>query len=131
MRRNEMMQLLQGLCTDIIENMNPSDEMYRKYFSPDYVHQVDGFTLNFDGLVRHMNEKKAVIQAVKVSFPHILVEGDKMCAVHLVHYLMKDGREIEKKVIALLQVKDHQFILCDELTYIIKGTQQDQYLGLK
>lgn len=125
----ETKQWIRDLFLNVLENPGATEATYAQYFSPDYVQHVDGKTLHFNDFVAHMKALKATMETILVTFDHILVDGDKVCTVHRVNGVKKNGVEIEAKVIALFQIKDKKIILCDELTRIVKGEKSDSDLG--
>lgn len=97
--------------------------------SPDYIQIVDGKTLDFDHFFQHIIALKEVISKAEVKFEHIVAEEDKVFTIHKVHVKKKNNDEIIAKVIAMFQIKNNKLILCDELTHIEKGKEEDTDLG--
>jgi ketosteroid isomerase-like protein len=122
-------QILKAAFAEVITSTNPTEELCAKYFSRDYVQYVDGHRLDFNGFVKHMIEQKKVVASVKVTFKHMVEEGDKVATVHLIDATKKDGGKVEGQVNALFQIKNGKIVLCDELTKITVGTEEDKDLG--
>lgn len=122
-------QIIQDAFRDVIENTSAGEEMISQYFSKDYRQFVDGKQLNYDQFVAHMKAQKLAIKSVKVSFENMLSDGDKVSTVHIVDAVKKDGSIIKVKVIAMFQIDQGKIMLCDELTYFIKGNDVDRDLG--
>ena len=129
MTPDETKEFVKEVFSNTIENMDATEETYAKYFSKDYVQYVDGKTLTYDDFIAHMKEQKNIMKSAKVTFRHMIVEGDTVATVHLIDGIKKDGGIIEAQVNALLQIKDKKIVLCDELTHLIKGKKSDRDLG--
>lgn len=126
---DKMKSFLKEAFHHTIEEMEPDEEVYARYFSKDYIQHVDGKTLNYDGFVAHMKAQKKVLASAKITFKYMLVDNDKIATIHIVNAVKKDGSIIEAQVNAIIQVKDNKIILCDELTHLIKGLPSDRDLG--
>lgn len=122
-------QFIRQVFTDVVENMAANEETYSTYFSEKYIQHVDGKTLGYKEFVDHMKAQKAAMKSVEVSFEHIVAEGDKICTVHSVNGVKKNGEKIGFKIIALFQIKEGKIIFCDELTHLTMGTRADKDLG--
>lgn len=129
MTTTKIKQFIQETFLNVIENMNATEKTYAKYFSKDYIQYVDGKKLNYSDFVTHMKAQKSVMKSIKVTFKHIVAEGDKLATIHIVNGIKKDGSRIEAQVNALFQIKNNKIILCDELTHLIKGEKSDRDLG--
>lgn len=125
----ETKQLIRDAFVNVLENPDATDATYADYFSKDYIQHVDGKTLNYDGFVAHMQTLKSVVETMKVTFEQLIVDGDKVCSVHVVDAIKKDGNEVQIKVIAYMQIKDKKIVFCDELTHMLKGEKSDRDLG--
>ncbi len=100
-----------------------------KKYSKNYTQWVDGKTMGYDDILKHRLAQKKVISDIKITFEHMVAEGDKVCTIHWVHAKKKDGSEVIAKVIALFQIQNGKLVLCDEMTHQIKGTKEDADLG--
>lgn len=129
MNPQEIKNFLKEAFANVIEDMNATEETYANYFSKDYVQYVDGKKLTYSDFVAHMKAQKSVLKSAKITFRHMLVEGDKIATVHEVDAIKKDDSIIEAQVNALFQIKNGKIILCDELTHLIKGNESDKDLG--
>ncbi len=113
----------------VIEDMQVEDQTYETYFSKDYIQYVDGKTLNYTEFVNHMKAQKTILASASVSFRYIIVEGDTVATLHFVDALKRDGTSLRVQVNAVFKIKDHQFILCDELTRLVQGSKEDENVG--
>lgn len=98
-------------------------------YSPNYTQWVDGKTMGYQDILKHRLAQKKVISDIKITFEHMIAKGDKVFTVHWVNAKKKDGSEVIVKVIALFQIQNGKLISCDEMTYTIKGSKEDQDLG--
>lgn len=129
MSPSEMKEFIREVFTNVMENMQATEETYAKYFSKDYVQYVDGKTLNYNQFVAHMKKQKEVFKSAKITFKYIIVEGDKIATIHVGNAVKKDGGIVEAQLNAVFQVKDGKLVLCDELSHLIKGEKSDSDLG--
>ncbi len=129
MHAQEKKALLKQAFAEVIENMNVSDATYEKYFSKNYIQQVDGKTLKFADFVAHMKAQKRALQSIKVEFQQMFVDGDKVMTLHTARAIKKDGKAAEMKVFAFFVILDNKIVYCDELTHLIQGDNADKDLG--
>jgi predicted SnoaL-like aldol condensation-catalyzing enzyme len=129
MTSDETKNFVKEIFKNTIENMDATEETYAQYFSQDYIQHVDGKTLNYTDFIAHMKAQKNVIKSAKVTFKHIITEGDTVATVHIVNGIKKDGGAIEAQVNALFKIQNKKVVLCDELTHLIKGEKSDRDLG--
>lgn len=120
---------IKEVFANVVENMNPVESTYSKYFSEDYVQYVDGKTLTYEDFVAHMKAQKAVMRSVTITFKQIVVEGNRIATIHYAEGIKKDGSEIKAQVNAVFEVENGKIISCDELTRLIKGDKSDKDLG--
>ena len=59
----------------------------------------------------------------------MIVEEDHVATIHIVDAIKNNDEIIKVQVNALMQIKDKKIILCDELTYLIRGEKSDKDLG--
>lgn len=129
MTPTETKAFIKEAFSEVFENMNSTEKMYAKYFSPNYVQYVDGKRLNYHDFVDHMKALKSTLKSAKITFKYMVVEGDKIATVHMAEGIKKDGKFVESQVNALFQIKNRKIVLCDELTHLIKGDEADRNLG--
>ncbi len=126
---DEAKKFIKEVFVNLIENRNADEETFAKYFSKEYIQYVDGKVLDYDHFVAHMKALASTIKSAKVTFKHIVAENDKITTIHRVNATKHDDSQVEVQVNALFQIKDNKIILCDELTYLIKGEKSDKDLG--
>ncbi|MES2204085.1 MAG: nuclear transport factor 2 family protein [Pseudomonadota bacterium] len=129
MSPDEVKKFIKEIFVTLIEEREVSEATCARYFSKEYIQYVDGKVLDYDHFVKHMKTLMATIKSAKVTFKHIIVEGDKVATVHNVKAIKNDGSHIEAQVNALMQIKNNKIILCDELTHLIQGEKSDKDLG--
>jgi ketosteroid isomerase-like protein len=129
MNSSDIKNFIKEVFANTIEDMTATEKIYEKYFSKDYIQYVDGKTLDYDDFIAHMKAQKNTLKSAKITFKYIIVEGDIVATVHKVNATKKDGAEIEAQVNALIEIKDNKIVLCDELTYLLKGANEDKDIG--
>lgn len=124
-------------------NMNALRQMFKQMNNPkldladveethakSYIQHVDGKTLNYDDYVAHHIKLKQTVSDIQVEFDHMVAKGNKVATVHRARATKKDGSVIKVKVNALFEFNDDgKLILCDELTHLIEGDEDDRDLG--
>jgi hypothetical protein len=124
-----MENFIKKVFEDVIENMEADEAIISKYFSPAYIQYVDGHTLNYLDFVEHMKKQKNLVHSAKVTIDRCLIENERICTVHRVDLIKKNGEHIAAKVIAYFELKNGKIVLCDELTKILKGNKEDHDIG--
>jgi len=69
------------------------------------------------------------VERLELNFEQLFAEGNDVCSVHWVNVAKKDGSVAQLKVIAHFKLQDDKIILCDELTRLISGGEEDAKLG--
>src|SRR5580700_3678416 len=64
-------ELIRQMFKNVIEEKNPDESVYPKYFAQDYVQNVDGKTLDYPAFVRHMKALKREMKKLTVSFRYM------------------------------------------------------------
>lgn len=104
-------------------------QIVRENFSEDYVQHVDGKTLGLEEFIQHIEAQKKIVDKVEFYFEHLVQEGNKLFSIHIVTVDKKDGSMMKGKVIALFEFFKDKIILCDELTRLVEGCEEDRDLG--
>lgn len=120
---------IEQVFKEVIEDLNANEEVISRYFSPSYIQHVDGHTLNYKEFVQHMMVQKTLLDSVKVTIERSVFEDGKFCTVHRVDAIKKNGTRISIQVIAYFEVENNKIVLCDELTYLLKGASEDANIG--
>lgn len=121
-----MKKWIETVLKEVVENMDADESIISKYFSQDYIQEVDGKRLDYQGFVRHMHVQKEILLSARVFVQHCIVEGNKLSTIHRVDAVKKDGKKLSVKVVAHFEVKDGKIIYCDELTRLLAGAEEDQ-----
>lgn len=122
-------KLVQEAFRDVFENDKFSEKVISKYFHPEYKQYVDGKELNYKQFLDHMKHLKEAIYSAKINFHHLISENNGVCSVHTASGLKHNGTSVKAKVIAYFEIKDERIVLCDELSYMIEGDEQDRDLA--
>jgi hypothetical protein len=121
--------LIREIFQNIFENPSYNEETIARYFSTDYVQQVDGKTLHFGEFNKHIQVVKETIISMSVTFDTIAQDNDIVFTNHRVKAITKEGRAGEVQVIAEFHIQDGQINYCNELTRQISGDPRDGDLG--
>lgn len=126
---NSMKDFIEKTFEDVIENMQADEEIISQYFSTDYIQYVDGHMLDYPGFIQHMKKQKTLINSAKVTIDHCVAEKNKICTIHRVDIDKKNNEKISVKVIAYFEIENGKIILCDELTKLLQGGEEDHNIG--
>lgn len=129
MLSSEIKNFVKKALVDVVENMAVTKETYARYFSKKYIQYVDGKTLDYNKLINHMNAQKSILKSAKITFKHLIAEGNKVSSIHIIDAIKKDGGVIKAQVHAFFEVENNKIILCDELTFLISGSKGDVDIG--
>lgn len=100
--------------------------MQKQYLHPEFIQYVDGETLNLYDCLTHARSVKASMKSGKITFEHVIGEGNKVCTVHIAESITNGGNAVKFKVIAYFELKDNKIRLFDELTRMIDGDDTDR-----
>ncbi len=120
---------IQKVFKDVIEDMDADESVISQYFSPNYIQHVDGHTLNYTEFVEHMRVQKTVLESAQVSIERCIETENKICTVHRVDAVKKNGDRIAVKLVAYFEVENGKITFCDELTYLLHGHTTDKNIG--
>lgn len=122
-------EFINKVLKNVVEDMEADEEIISRYFSPSYVQYVDGRMLNYSDFVKYMQLQKTSLASASILIDHCIVDGNSICTVHRINALKKTGENIAVKVISYFEIENGKIILCDELTYLLKGEENDQQIG--
>lgn len=122
-------ELITTVFQKILENPEFDEKLIGMYFSKDYIQHVDGKTLDYTGFVQHMKALKNAVSQLQITIRSMASEEDVVFTNHVAKIYKKDGKQGEGEVIAEFRIKDQQIIYCNELTRIIKGSEEDSDIG--
>lgn len=120
---------LQDIFKNTFEDPEFNADVVKRHFHSDYVQHVDGNTLNRDQLIDHLKAVKDAVSDVKITFKHLVAEGDTVCSIHIAQGTKDNGKLVKAQVHALFKFKDNQLILCDEITRLLEGDESDRDMG--
>lgn len=129
LKASDMKDFIEKTFQDVIENMQADEEIISQYFSSDYIQYVDGHMLDYPGFIQHMKKQKTLINSAKVTIDHFVADANKICTVHRVDIQKKNDEKISVKVIAYFEIENGKIILCDELTKLLQGGEEDHNIG--
>ncbi len=121
--------LVERAFRDVFASDAFDEEAIARYFSPRYVQKTDGRTLDFPGFVAHVRELKRALKNVKITFERTVAEGANVVSIHRAEAEKVTGGRISIRVFALFVIEDGKIILCDELTRLEHGAEEDRDLG--
>lgn len=124
-----MKKWIENVLKEIVENMEADEQAISKYFSRDYIQEVDGKKLDYHGFVNHMRTQKEILNSASITVERSISEGNWVSIVHRVDAVKKDGKKLSVKVIAHFEVKEDKIVRCDELTHLLLGAQEDRDIG--
>jgi len=124
-----MENIVKGMLKDIIENPVYDEKLIHRYFAEEYQQTVDHTHLNLDQFKQHIQKLKSLIDEVKVEVLNYAVKDDTVFTKHLVSYLLKDGSKHTHKVFAEFIIHEEKVVSCEELTFLVEGSDTGKDLG--
>lgn len=112
-----------------LTSLNATDKDIARLHSGDYLQYTDGKTLNYEDFVNHVKALQRDIKSLKIVIHDMIFDGNKVVTRHTAYGVKKDEKEIEVQVIAVIEIKDNKFIVCHELSHLIKGEETDRDIG--
>ena len=128
MTATSLKKIIKSSFTELLEKPGFDPSLFENFFSREYIQYVDGKILDYTGLLEHAKTLKSRVKDIKVSYEHLIEEGNKVCSVHIVEAI-RDNQPVKMKIIALFAFENDKIILCDELTYMLLGDESDRDLG--
>lgn len=121
-------KIVQDFLTDLIQSEAMDEERLEMYLHSDFIQHVDGKTLSRDDCIAHAKAVKSSVHSGKITFEHVICEGNKVCTVHIAQGTTNHGNLVKFKVIAYFELEDNKIRLFDELTRMINGSESDRDL---
>jgi len=120
--------LIESALASLLDPRQDAESLSR-YFAPDYVQDVDGKRLDFNGFIDHARTLKKSLRGGRVTIENIIVDGMTIADVHVVDAEKTNGDTLRAKVIAFYTVRDGKIVRVDELTHLLQGAAEDRDLG--
>lgn len=124
-----MEKLIQAVFKEVIENKNYDESLINKYFSEDYIQEVDGVTLDFNSFKNHIRKLKEKVVEQKVVFDNIMSDENCVITKHYVTSILQNEEVVKHKVFAEFKFKNDKVVHCDELTFLFEGDSSQKKLG--
>jgi hypothetical protein len=105
------------------------DAQIRRYFSEDYVQNVDGKTLRFEEFMMHVRFLRGATKSLRFEVIDAVYADGILADRHRVHIVKANGELMEAEVLAFLRIKDCRVVELNELTQVIKGEATDREMG--
>jgi ketosteroid isomerase-like protein len=115
--------LIENALASLLDPRQDAESLNR-YFAHDYVQNVDGKRLDFNGFIDHARTLKKSLRSGRATIETIIVDGMTVADIHVV-----DAEKIRAKVIAFYTVRDGKIVHVDELTHLLHGTAEDRDMG--
>jgi ketosteroid isomerase-like protein len=120
--------LIENAVASLLDPRQDAESLSR-YFAPDYVQDVDGKRLDFNGFIDHARTLKKSLRRGRATIENIIADGSTIADIHVIDAEMTNGDTIQVKVIAFFTVRDGKIVRVDELTHLLRGTDEDRDLG--
>ena len=122
--------LIRRVFQDIVGSREVDEVAIRQLFSAQYLQKVDGKTLDLAAFIAHMHAQKQHIATAQTEFLALAEEGNVVFSNHIVRAKKNDGSEIAVQVLAQFEFDaDGKIALCDELTRLLQGSDEDADIG--
>jgi len=122
-------QFIKTLFEKIFEEREYDGAFIQNSVDKDYIQHVDGKTLGYKEFVQHIQLLKTKISSCNIEFLTLVEDGEIVFSNHIVNLTLKDGAQGRSHVIAEFRIRDGKLYYCDELTFLIEGSEKDKNLG--
>jgi ketosteroid isomerase-like protein len=126
--REQARTLIEAALASLLDPQQDAESLSR-YFAPDYIQDVDGKRLDFDGFIDHARTLKKSLRGGRATIDKLIVDGATIADIHLVDAEKTNGDTIRAKVIAFYTVRDGKIVRVEELTHLLHGADEDRDLG--
>jgi ketosteroid isomerase-like protein len=120
--------LIESALASLLDPRQDAESLSR-YFASDYIQDVDGKRLDFNGFIDHARTLKKSLRSGRVTIENIVVDGMTIADVHVVDAEKTNGDTIRAKVTAFYTVRDGKIVRVDELTHLLQGSEKDRDMG--
>ncbi|MDR3346288.1 MAG: nuclear transport factor 2 family protein [Campylobacteraceae bacterium] len=122
-------QFIKTFFEKVLETEEYNDDFIRNSVDKDYIQRVDGKSLGYEEFVQHIKLLKTKISTCTIEFLTLVEEGEIVFSNHIVSLTLKNGKQGKSHVIAEFRIRDGKLYYCDELTFLIEGSEKDKNLG--
>jgi len=120
--------LIENAVTSLLDPRQDAAAL-SQFFASDYVQEVDGKRLDFEGFIDHARVLKTRLRRGSATIQSLIVDGDTIADIHVIDAEKTDGAHLRTKVIAFFTVRDGKIVSVDELTHLLDGAEEDRDLG--
>ncbi len=113
-------KLIRKILTEVVESEKFDAALIAKYYHQNYRQIVNGITYDYQKFAKHIHDLKSTLSDVKLTFSHIIAEGNAVCTVHYSEGTRENGNRVKAKVIAYFEFSNDQLISCEEMAQIIQ-----------
>ncbi|RNL69275.1 hypothetical protein ED312_22365 [Sinomicrobium pectinilyticum] len=124
-----MEAIVKGMLKDIIENPVYDEKLIHRYFTDNYTQTVDHSTLDLPHFKQHIIKLKDLIKHVHVEVINCAGNSNTVFTKHHVYSVLRDGTANTHKVLAEFKIRHGKIACCDELTFLISGSESGKDLG--
>jgi ketosteroid isomerase-like protein len=126
--KEQARRLIEDAVASLLDPNQDADGLSR-YFAPDYIQDVDGKRLDFNGFIDHARTLKRSLRRGHATIEKLVVDGDTIADIHVIDAEKTNGDSIRVKVIAFFTTRDGKIVRVDELTHLLHGADEDRDLG--
>jgi len=126
--KEEARTLIENAVSSMLDPQQDAATLSR-YFASDYVQDVDGKRLDYDGFIDHARVLKTHLRSGRATIESLIVDGDTIADIHVIDAEKINGSRIRTKVIAFFSLRDGKIVRVDELTHLLDGEEEDRDMG--
>lgn len=117
------------LLTRLLQPGTVDSEWLDSVIHPDYVQEVDGYRLDRDAFVSHLDHLHATLRRCEVQIEHLFCAGDRVHSSHRVTATLDDETEVSFLVCGVFTFRDGKLWHTFEVTRQLTGAPEHQDLG--
>ncbi|PTS98553.1 nuclear transport factor 2 family protein [Pedobacter sp. HMWF019] len=121
--------IFKELFQDMFANQVYNESVISHYFTPEYRQEVDGKILIYEQFCKHIMVQKEVVASMTFEFQTLIEERNILFSNHIATIKMKNGENLEIRIIGEFHFINGKINYCNELTHMISGDSSNKDLG--
>ena len=125
------MTSIKNLLDDLLNHQDESvPDVMDKHLSSDYRQRTDGTWDDRDGVGRHFEHLRTLVQHAEISVLDEITDGRTYADRHIVHITKRDGSRVTQEVYLFGDLdREGRFTRVEETTLMLSGSEADRGIG--
>jgi len=117
-------EIVQNMFQEVWEAVAYDQKAVLKYFSSNYIQEIDGKIFNRVDFIQHLKVLKDTTKSMWVDIESLQEIGNTVFSNHVMHMLFRDGTIGLIHVIASFRFEGDKIVFCDEITFVEQGHKE-------